>query len=85
MERIQRCKGRVFSADDEPEVSRIWMPCKDSPGLATSRTFGDFCLKDFGLISDPEITYRRLTASDQFVILATDGVSYSLNFIIMLV
>lgn len=39
-----------------------------------ARAFGDFCLKDFGLISVPEITYRRITDKDEFVVLATDGV-----------
>lgn len=39
-----------------------------------SRALGDFCLKTFGIISVPEIFYRRLTEKDEFVVLATDGV-----------
>ncbi|KAJ6877631.1 protein phosphatase 2C 33 [Populus alba x Populus x berolinensis] len=50
-ERIRKCKGRVFALQDEPEVARVWLPNNDSPGLAMARAFGDFCLKDFGLIS----------------------------------
>ncbi|CAH9122538.1 unnamed protein product [Cuscuta epithymum] len=73
-ERIQKCKGRVFALHDEPEVTRVWLPNADFPGLAMARAFGDFCLKDFGLISVPEVSYRRLTAKDEFVILATDGI-----------
>ncbi|KAF8391871.1 hypothetical protein HHK36_022211 [Tetracentron sinense] len=73
-ERIKRCKGRVFALQDEPEVARVWLPNYDSPGLAMARAFGDFCLKDFGLISVPEISYRRLTEKDEFIVLATDGV-----------
>ncbi|XP_042491585.1 probable protein phosphatase 2C 66 isoform X2 [Macadamia integrifolia] len=72
--RIQQCKGRVFALQDEPEVARVWLPNNDSPGLAMARAFGDFCLKDFGLISVPDVSYRRLTERDEFVILATDGV-----------
>ncbi|KAH9804601.1 protein-serine/threonine phosphatase [Citrus sinensis] len=72
--RIQQCKGRVFALQDEPEVARVWLPNNDSPGLAMARAFGDFCLKDFGLISVPDIYYRRLTEKDEFIILATDGV-----------
>ncbi|RWW83169.1 hypothetical protein BHE74_00008352 [Ensete ventricosum] len=49
--RIQQCKGRVFALQDEPEVARVWLPNSDSPGLAMARAFGDFCLKDYGLIS----------------------------------
>ncbi|KAM3696044.1 hypothetical protein ACJW31_06G008200 [Castanea mollissima] len=72
--RIQRCKGRVFALQDEPEVARVWLPNNDSPGLAMARAFGDFCLKDFGLISVPNVYYHHLTESDAFIILATDGV-----------
>ncbi|MBA0765437.1 hypothetical protein Gotri_014634 [Gossypium trilobum] len=72
--RIQQCRGRVFALQDEPEVARVWLPNNDSPGLAMSRAFGDFCLKDFGLISVPDVFYHRLTERDEFVILATDGV-----------
>ncbi|KAL4273055.1 hypothetical protein GQ457_13G018560 [Hibiscus cannabinus] len=72
--RIQKCKGRVFALQDEPEVARVWLPNNDSPGLAMARAFGDFCLKDFGLISVPDVLYRRLTERDEFVILATDGI-----------
>ncbi|KAK1372653.1 PPM-type phosphatase domain-containing protein [Heracleum sosnowskyi] len=73
-ERIRKCKGRVFALRDEPEVARVWLPNNDSPGLAMARAFGDFCLKDFGLISVPEISHRRLTEKDEFVVLATDGI-----------
>lgn len=72
--RIRGCKGRVFARPDEPEVLRVWLPKNDCPGLAMSRALGDFCLKTFGLISVPEIFYRRLTEKDEFVVLATDGV-----------
>ncbi|CAM8942543.1 unnamed protein product [Rhodiola kirilowii] len=74
LDRIQRCRGRVFALKDEPDVARVWLPNHDSPGLAMARAFGDFCLKDFGLISVPEISHRRLTVKDEFVVLATDGI-----------
>ncbi|KAG5244754.1 phosphatase family protein [Salix suchowensis] len=73
-ERILQCKGRVFCLNDEPGVHRVWLPDADSPGLAMSRAFGDYCVKDFGLISVPEVTQMRITSKDQFVVLATDGV-----------
>lgn len=73
-ERIMESKGRVFCMEDEPGVYRVWMPNGKTPGLAISRAFGDYCVKDFGLISVPDVTQRKLTTTDQFVILATDGV-----------
>ncbi|OAY76580.1 putative protein phosphatase 2C 74 [Ananas comosus] len=74
LERIKRCKGRVFPFKGEPHVARLWRPNHASPGLAMARAFGDFCLKDCGLISVPEIYYRRITERDEFIVLATDGV-----------
>lgn len=73
-DRIIECKGRVFCLSDEPGVHRVWLPHEESPGLAMSRAFGDYCVKDFGLISVPEVTQRNITSRDQFVVLATDGV-----------
>lgn len=74
-ERIKRCKGRVFALQDEPEVPRVWLPFDDAPGLAMARAFGDFCLKEYGVISIPEFSHRILTERDQFIVLASDGVS----------
>ncbi|XP_019193700.1 PREDICTED: probable protein phosphatase 2C 33 [Ipomoea nil] len=73
-ERIRKHKGRVFALRDEPEIARVWLPNTDSPGLAMARAFGDFCLKDYGLISVPDVSYRQLTERDEFIILATDGI-----------
>lgn len=73
-ERIKRFKGRVFALRNEPLVKRVWLPHRNTPGLAMARALGDYCLKNFGVISEPEITYRRLTKRDQFIVVATDGV-----------
>lgn len=73
-ERIKSCKGRVFALQDEPEVPRVWLPFDNAPGLAMARAFGDFCLKEYGVISVPEFTHRLLTDKDQFIVLASDGV-----------
>lgn len=76
-ERINSCKGRVFALKEEPDVHRIWLPDDDCPGLAMARAFGDFCLKDYGLISTPQLSSWKLTEKDEFVVLATDGVNSS--------
>ncbi|XP_013585139.1 PREDICTED: probable protein phosphatase 2C 1 [Brassica oleracea var. oleracea] len=73
-ERIKQCRGRVFALEDEPEVPRVWLPYDNAPGLAMARAFGDFCLKDYGVISVPEFSHRVLTDRDQFIVLASDGV-----------
>ncbi|PKA64854.1 putative protein phosphatase 2C 73 [Apostasia shenzhenica] len=73
-ERINSCKGRVFALKEEPDVHRIWLPDDDCPGLAMARAFGDFCLKDYGLISTPQLSSWKLSEKDEFVVLATDGI-----------
>jgi len=73
-ERIRMCKGRVFAMKTEPSSQRVWLPNQNIPGLAMSRAFGDFRLKDHGVIAVPEISQHRITSKDQFLVLATDGV-----------
>eukprot|EP00250_Pteridium_aquilinum_P013351 c21286_g1_i1 orf=388-1695(-) len=74
IERIKECQGRVFALDDELHIARLWVPHANTPGLAMSRAFGDFCLKEYGLIATPQISHRKLTEDDEFIVLATDGV-----------
>lgn len=39
-----------------------------------SRAFGDFLLKNHGVIALPDVSCRRISSSDQFIFLASDGV-----------
>ncbi|KAK8936280.1 putative protein phosphatase 2C 12 [Platanthera zijinensis] len=73
-ERIRRSNGRVFALKDEPSVHRIWAPNDNHAGLAMARAFGDFQLKNYGLVALPELSYHRVTNRDFFIVLATDGV-----------
>lgn len=41
--------------------------------LAMSRAFGDLCLRDSGVIADPEITVINRTEEDEFLVLGSDG------------
>ncbi|XP_020236868.1 probable protein phosphatase 2C 74 [Cajanus cajan] len=72
--RIINCRGRIFAAKEDPSVNRVWMSEGSFPGLAMARAFGDFCLKDYGVISVPDVSYRKLTRQDEFVVLASDGI-----------
>uniref|UniRef100_A0A2P2J5V2 Uncharacterized protein MANES_16G078000 n=1 Tax=Rhizophora mucronata TaxID=61149 RepID=A0A2P2J5V2_RHIMU len=73
-DRIKKCNGRVLALRNELHVQRVWLPHEDSPGLAMSRAFGDFLLKNHGIIALPDISHHRITSDDQFIVLATDGV-----------
>ncbi|KAL4332085.1 hypothetical protein GQ457_07G044990 [Hibiscus cannabinus] len=78
-ERIRNCQGRVLALKEEPHIQRVWLPHEDSPGLAMSRAFGDFILKNHGIIAVPDVFHHHLTPNDQFILLATDGVWDVLN------
>lgn len=54
----------------------MWLPFDNAPGLAMARAFGDFCLKDYGVISIPEFSHCVLTDNDLFIVLASDGVTF---------
>ncbi|KAI0487996.1 hypothetical protein KFK09_027819 [Dendrobium nobile] len=73
-ERIRKNNGRVFALRDQPDIQRVWLPDTNFPGLAMARAFGDFELKNYGVIAIPQVSYRRLRNRDQFIVLATDGV-----------
>ncbi|KAK6912792.1 PPM-type phosphatase-like domain [Dillenia turbinata] len=38
-----------------------------------SRAFGDFALKNHGIIVTPDVSHRCLASEDRFIVLATDG------------
>jgi len=44
------------------------------PGLAMSRSLGDSCLDDIGVLPVPEVTIRGLKPKDRFMVIASDGV-----------
>ncbi|XP_047319697.1 probable protein phosphatase 2C 72 [Impatiens glandulifera] len=77
--RIKRRNGRVLALLHEPHIERVWLPQQNIPGLAMTRSFGDFLVKNHGIISIPEVSFHHLTSKDQFLIIATDGVWDVLN------
>ncbi|KAM7256055.1 hypothetical protein ACFE04_011796 [Oxalis oulophora] len=62
MERVEAAGGRVIN----------WNSSRILGVLATSRSIGDHYLKPF-VISEPEVTVSPRTSSDNFLILASDG------------
>ena len=53
---------------------RVWLPGKDHPGLAMSRSIGDRIAKRIGVIATPVLHNFNLYPQDQFIVLASDGV-----------
>lgn len=54
--------------------SRVYLKYAWQPGLATSRSFGDTMAKIVGVISEPEFEKHTLHATDEVIIVASDGV-----------
>lgn len=69
IERVCDASGNKFGP------YRVWRANSRRPGLAMSRSIGDFIAKDIGVSSDPVINTHQLDAyKDHFVILASDGI-----------
>ena len=58
---------------------RVWVKNKDYPGLAMSRSIGDFHGKKVGVIADPEIIEYNLSINSKFITICSDGVWEFLN------
>ena len=76
-DRIKKCGGRIRPMIDEDGCFigplRVYMKDKDLPGLAMTRSFGDYFASIAGTISVPEIREHILMPEDKFFILASDG------------
>jgi len=75
--RIEEMGGEVRSKtfDDGWVSHRIFKKDERWPGLCMSRTLGDNCAKDVGVIAEPDVTCHKLDAdSSPFIVLASDGV-----------
>lgn len=55
---------------------RVWLKHEDIPGLAMSRSIGDYLAESVGVIAVPDIKiYKRDLELDKMLILCSDGVS----------
>ena len=76
-DRIKKNGGRIRPMIDEEGCFvgplRVYMKDKDLPGLAMTRSFGDYFASLAGTIAVPEIKEHILIPEDKFIILASDG------------
>jgi serine/threonine protein phosphatase PrpC len=76
-------KNRIFEINkDRPAIldaiaenGFIYLPSQelDGSGVAMTRAFGDFYLRETGLIADPDVCSRRMNPGE-FIIIASDGI-----------
>lgn len=50
------------------------MRYENIPGLAMSRSFGDYVASQVGVIPEPEVLHFDVTTKDRFLAIASDGV-----------
>ena len=78
MKRILNAKGRVepyIGQDGKPlGPHRVWLLHDQVPGLAMSRSFGDYVASTVGVVADPEVTYFKVDFDSGFLVVASDGV-----------
>ena len=76
-ERILKVGGRIHPMrDDDGDFIgplRVYMKDKEMPGLAMTRSFGDYFGSTAGTISEPEVTEHILSEEDKFIVIASDG------------
>ena len=76
-ERILKVGGRIRPMKDEDGEfigpPRVYMKDKDMPGLAMTRSFGDYFGSMAGVISEPEVSEYFFKPEDKFMVLASDG------------
>ena len=76
-ERILKIGGRIRPMKDEDGEFigplRVYMKDRDMPGLAMTRSFGDYFGSTAGVIPEPEVTEYFFKPEDKFMVLASDG------------
>ena len=75
--RILENGGEVHPYYDENGIfegpDRIYQKNKPYPGLSLSRTIGDSEGKKIGIISDPDISIKKIQENSKFIIMGSDG------------
>jgi len=60
--------------DTEGDPPRVWCMDHDYPGTAFSRSLGDTVGEDIGVNAEPEIITKEITARDEILVVASDGI-----------
>lgn len=77
LQRVESCGMELVTTEhgDGFLEQRLNIPGEGLPGLCMTRSLGDLCVKEYGVIADPEVLKWRLNAFEKVVLLAaSDGV-----------
>ena len=81
-ERIQKSGGEVHKDIYEGKYegpSRVWVKGENYPGIAISRSIGDYVAEKIGVISEPDIKSFFIDTAYKLAILASDGLWDAFN------
>ena len=75
--RIVENGGEVSQFEEDGEKSgpfRVWKKGEEYPGIAMSRSIGDFIATTLGVIPVPKFIEEKIDSDTKFIIIASDGV-----------
>lgn len=81
-ERIEKSGGEVHKDIYEGKYegpSRVWVKGENYPGIAISRSIGDYVAEKIGVISEPDIKSYFIDTNYKLAILASDGLWDAFN------
>ena len=77
-ERIENSGGLVEQCKDEQGIPggifRVWEKGEDYPGIAMSRSIGDWVGKKIGVTCEPDISLKYVDQSFRFIVIGSDGI-----------
>ena len=75
--RIRENGGEISQYEEDGEKSgpfRVWQKGEVYPGIAMSRSIGDFVASKLGVIPEPKFIDEKIDKDTKFIIVASDGI-----------
>ena len=75
--RIKENGGEISQYEEDGEKSgpfRVWKKGEAYPGIAMSRSIGDFIASKLGVIPEPKFLEEKIDKDTKFIVVASDGV-----------
>ena len=75
--RIKENGGEISQYEEDGEKSgpfRVWQKGEVYPGIAMSRSIGDFVASKLGVIPEPKFIDEKIDKDTKFIIVASDGI-----------
>ena len=74
MDRIKKSGGEVKNNQDAGGPMRVYKLNDNNPGLAVARSLGDCYGHECGVSEEPQVSYRILEDTDEFIVMGSDGI-----------